>query len=76
MSEQDQAMTEIKVKFADGLEETRYVPGVVGDCVKLEIAWRPEPVVFELDGLGEVYVESVDGECKDEPARPSSNRKR
>lgn len=68
-------MTELRVRFADGLEETRYVPGVVGECVKLVIAWRPEPVVFEQDGNG-VYVEQTDGgECEDEPARPSKNRK-
>lgn len=73
MSIQDQAMTELRVRFSDGLEETRYVPGVVGDCVKLEIAWRSEPVTFERDSSG-VYVEAPDGECEDEP-RKSSNRK-
>ena len=74
MSAQDQELTELLVRFADGLEETRYVPGIVGDCVKLVIAWRPEPVVFEQDSSG-VYVEAPDGECDDEPARPSKNRK-
>lgn len=71
----DQAMTEISVRFLDGTEEARFVPGNVGDCVTLIISWRPEPVVFERDRDG-VYVEQVDGKCDDEPRQSTNERRR
>lgn len=75
MAVADQAMTEIPVRFLDGTEEVRYVPGRVGDCVKLIISWRPEPVTFERNGDG-IYVEQVDGKCDDETPRQSTNDRR
>lgn len=75
MGVQDQAMAELRVRFTDGLEEVRYVPGMVGDCVRLHIAWRPEPVTFERDRDG-VYVEQPDGKCVDDEPRPSTNGRR
>jgi hypothetical protein len=71
----DQAMTELLVRFLDGTEETRFVPGLVGDCVKLIISWRAEPVTFERDRDG-IYVEQVDGKCDDEAPRQSTNDRR
>lgn len=71
----DQAMTELLVRFLDGTEETRYVPGEVGHCVKLVISWRAEPVTFERDRDG-IYVEQADGKCEDEQPRQSTNDRR